>query len=779
LTITVARIHADARIAKHVRYEWGLFLATKADMAAQDQIQPIAHELEAHSGVGLNVLHRCAFEYPDPPKGFGGAYMPKEAMDRLQARLRPDPTGKPSKTFQSLGQTEPYYRDVLETWADTSGAKARLMVATVKATAHALADVLVHGDGTRASDWETIHGSQRMNSASLRTEILLARDDLTADDRASLKAAAGLFACVMWSEEYYPLTNAGGFNLGTANMPLSHAAYREEIALMFSSSPTMQPHIPAILAGATERLRAMVGESGAPIGSSHYMDASVTPTLHLLLRLRESGVADLFRTEPRIARLAEFTMSLLTPPEPRFKGVRKLVPIGDGAMVSDSIYGELATGFRGVDDALAARLQGAWIADGSPRTGGLMTTLMSLDDEAPARDPALGDASFAGWSSVLRHGWGTRDETVLWLVDGETYRDHRHADRGAIAFYALGAPISMDWGSFYSPRVAGSYMHSTITPEADLGVAWDRDAPAFDAGPEGAWTSSRETNAASFSTVGFARASFARAGGLWQRAVFDVRADPASPIIAVRDDLENVAEPTITTWNLMATGPVRTPSGPVTPTLRTYPREGTSTTELASASAPFALAKGVARLDFVGQFDVDWAVFNAASTPRTALIGNWANQWTQEIYTHWLERQHILRIRGSGSAWTIFVPWRRGEEPRDLRVVEKGATVEIVERGSSMSIGVDHVAVRGPRSRSLATFGTASMEANGLVVAGGATELVVTASTVTITAQGAAGARHIKVPGRWIVEAPLRAVGDELVLDYEGGAPKTITVRAQ
>lgn len=50
-----------------------------------------------------------------------------------------------------------------------------------------------------------------------------------------------------------------------------------------------------------------------------------------------------------------------------------------------------------------------------------------------------------------------------------------------MALYALGAPVSIDWGPTYYPHVAGAFCHSVALPESALAHFWERDGPPLDA----------------------------------------------------------------------------------------------------------------------------------------------------------------------------------------------------------------------------------------------------------------------------------------------------------
>ena len=126
----------------------------------------------------------------------------------------------------------------------------------------------------------------------------------------------------------------------------------------------------------------------------------------------------------------------------------------------------LGTAFRDADPKLSARLMGAWQADGKPHSGFFGTTLLMIDEALPVADPKLADANFPGYYSVLRHGWGTPNETALWFVNGDHYSDHRHYDQCSLVIYALGQPLSVNWGGLYTPETVGAYMKNSVVLKA-------------------------------------------------------------------------------------------------------------------------------------------------------------------------------------------------------------------------------------------------------------------------------------------------------------------------
>jgi hypothetical protein len=278
---------------------------------------------------------------------------------------------------------------------------------------------------------------------------------------------------------------------------------------------------------------------------------------------------------------------------------------------------------------------------------------------------------------VLRSGWNTPDETAAWVVNGDFYRDHRSNDAGNLVLYALGVPISVHWGSIYSPQTTSAYYHSSVVPESEIGRPWDAPDPPPDGATKRIWQSSSETGFSTGATVDVSVSKFAGAGMEWTRTLQLWHPDPSMPVLVVRDEFagRDASAPKVLTLNLLAEGPVQTPIGAFAPEPRSHPVVEKSSTaqQLPSAGPVFPLQEGVSRLSFTGQFGVDFDLFVIASKPQAALLGNWADTWTQQSVSKWEERQHILRIRGSGPFQLVLVPFRAGHRPPDLEL-EAGAT---------------------------------------------------------------------------------------------------------
>jgi hypothetical protein len=431
------------------------------------------------------------------------------------------------------------------------------------------------------------------------------------------------------------------------------------------------------------------------MGASHYIATSFAPTLLALMQIKQLGQIDPFKTETRLTRFAKFYLNLLTPPEVRFEGSpRCFIAVGDSSTETSPLFGQLGTAFRDADPGLSKRLMGAWHASGRPHSSFFGSTVLSIDDRLPASELSMESASFPGYYSVLRTGFGTPDETAVWIINGDFYRDHRHADAGSIVYYALGVPISVNWGAIYYPRTPSAFFHSSVLPATSIGQAWDAPNPTPDLTardtPSSGWSKASEIVFSRNKEVDRSVSRFVSKNVEWTRTVGLYHADPAVPLLVIEDSFNEGAQPEdkVLTINLMAKGAVAAPWGLALPELRTHPmaQKAKSPSELPSAAEPRRLPAGVSKFSFTGQFGVDFDIFVLGQTPQEAMLGNWAVSWTQLSQTKWEERQHILRIRGKGPFKLLLIPYRAGHRTLNLAVTNSGSKFIVFLNGRAQEL---------------------------------------------------------------------------------------------
>ena len=586
------------------------------------------------------------------------------------------------------------------------------MIDAVVEHGHVLADALVNGDGIYTPEIHYWHGGLMMMRDGVIIDQILGDPRTSEADRQRIKAIASLYANVLWDNDFVPLDNDHGLNLGTANMPVQQTGYRNFYAMFMSQHPSMKDRAPKVAEQVMGLVKQLVNDHGAEIGCPHYMGASFAPTLSSLLQLKQLGQFDPFQAEPRLAKFAEFYMQLMTPPEPRLDGKRGHIPLGDGSIEPAEMLGMLATGFRDADPQLSKRLMGMWNENGNPHSFFFGTTLVMIDRRLPAASPALADASFPGYMSVLRNGYGTDDETAVWLIAGDWHSDHRHNDHGSVVIYALGRPLSNGWSSIYTPQTPGSYTKSAVVLADSIPRGWAADSPSLDVGT--VWNAgSDQEMLKSFPEGAYARAFMKTGKGettTWTREVIKILADPRHPIIVLRDSFAGpqAGADKVLTLSLVAEGAVNTPAGEMTPISRRHPNaehDPANREHLLPSSSPIIrLAGGAQRFGFAGSQGIDFDVYTVSDQPQEAMIGNWsAPIWGGHAKGRF-ESQHLLRVKGDDAFTTVIVPWRKGEPPTGLTVVKKEGAVTVTLGNQRVTVDSDGYTIERENQKTTRTF---------------------------------------------------------------------------
>jgi hypothetical protein len=487
----------------------------------------------------------------------------------------------------------------------------------------------------------------------------------------------------------------------------------------------------------------------------------------------------------------QWMLDALTPPEPRFGNVRKMVSSGDGNTSASAMPGMVSTLLRGVDPPLSAALQWGWQSQNSAlfKSFGQFSAPSGLviDEMAPAVQPLLGSAHYAGYWSVLRHGFGTPNETAAWFTNGEFYDDHRHTDSGQVTIYALAAPLAIDWNAnLYSPQTAGALQHNRVVYEDEIGLRWNADSLPLGAGgnPFRARSTTFTTQeiATSVATV------FAGSDGTeWRRSVTMVTADPQYPVVLVRDQFAGpqANEGKVLTWNLMAQGIVAAPGGNYPPVERLNTGVAATPNALPSSGLVLPLAAGPQRFGFRGQTwaahptrGIDWDLYLVPDGTQSFYIGNWGHsahpsremsEYQRANGQTFREQQHILRVRGTGAFTTLMLPYRKGEAPAQRTVTQESCGLRIVQTGSNLCVGENGFEYTSAQRQTVASFGAATMTARGVTVAGGPVEVVLNGTTARINVSGRAGARTVTLPGNWGDIAGWTRNGSTYRMNFTGG----------
>jgi len=690
LTTTLVLLpEQDGTTATNVRYAWNLFVGTKADLRPFDQFQKIGGLLDLHSGINLTKLASWKMDFPDPPGGYGALYLKPGAVASLRARMA-DPAARNGDEvyFDWIRRTEAASPELWELWHDPSPEAAQKAVDAVMADAFKLMDAFVNGDGLYQLGVHYWHGGLTMQRRGVIIDQLLADPRITGEARRKVKAAAAFFAHTLWDNDFVPMDNHRGINLGTPNMPVQQANYRHFYALLLASHPDFTARSQRVADEVRAIVRKTIHPDGAHMGCPHYIGASMMPTLNLVMRMDRLGLVSLVREEERLRKFGAFYLQLLTPPEPRFAGntltppderlggKRSLLVLGDGPFEGSHLFGQMGTALAEVDPALSARLMQAWDETGKVHSNFFGTSVLAIDDDLPRAPIENRSARFDGYLTSLRSAFGTPDESVAWVVDGEHYFDHRHqSDRGSFSLYMLGVPVVTHWASFYTPRAWGSYFKPVVLYEDMVGQAWDADGRPPSTGSD--WGRSRPDAWAEHPEWTMTGVHCERGETAWTRRVTLLHADPSRPVVVVEDALggQESNMPMVASFPFEAGGPVETPVGSIEPPRRFHPRkefsEATASTEfLPSATKLVSLPAGSHRFGFRGSFGVDFDVWVVSDTPIEFVLGHWEVDLGEAR-----QSQQFLRIRNTGPLTTAIIPRRRGDSAPGDSVTGKPGNV--------------------------------------------------------------------------------------------------------
>ena len=86
----------------------------------------------------------------------------------------------------------------------------------------------------------------------------------------------------------------------------------------------------------------------------------------------------------------------------------------------------LIMGFEPHNLTLSKRMAGAWADMGQPMSSFYASSGLKIRPNFPTQDPALGDADFPGSMTIMRSGWGTANESAVFLLHGDSQHRPLH-----------------------------------------------------------------------------------------------------------------------------------------------------------------------------------------------------------------------------------------------------------------------------------------------------------------------------------------------------------------
>ncbi|MEY3367107.1 MAG: hypothetical protein RI973_262 [Bacteroidota bacterium] len=749
-----------------IRFEWAIFAGEKgSDLPAANVVQPIGLTMNRLSGMANKVDN-----YQGTPLVFnnsfltGSLYKSSASMSALINKIRTD-----NSFYEEMIHIDPYFKNIMDAWRDDPGNPVNTGLAYQEIVNYAtnLKSALKTGDGIYSYQHHYTLGSNEMQRLAIKTAGLLADNKLSAAQRNDLQGIAALFARILWDDDFVPFYLDHGLSFGTGSQGNTYALRRWFFCLLANTTPEFSTRASAVSDFLQTAINEYVNAHGAAKGTPHYLQPTMDQLAMIALQLRNAGIVNKFSSSDTLKYFADFLLYLKTPASVRFNNHRKLISLGDGSEESAAIFALMATGFADVDTLLSRKLMHAYRNGRATGTDfGFVT--MAVNQELP--DTNLFDAKtghFPGYMSTMRSGVGTNNESALWFLNGDWFSDHRNDDRGQAVIYALGAPLSLNFGSFYTPHMISPHLKNSLAPES-LFPQWNGASQPFILSSE-VWNGSSNQAYQAYKNSSYSKALINGLSENWTRQVHFFSPRVQNPIFIIKDSL-NTSSNFIWNFNFMAEGPVQTPSGTVDPPNAFWNGQG-SPQEQPSASPLINLGTGLNRFDFQGSnwvthpsSGIDWEVYVQTQNPGGATLSemghnfiptNELNDFTVNNGSSFAENQTLLRIKGTNSFYTVIVPYPKGQRPTDLSITKTGNTLFINAPGLfSFNTDLASAKYTEPGGRKVLTaFDSQSYSLGGATVAGGPMELEMLADTIYARLHGPGGVRTVTLPaGNWTLK---------------------------
>ncbi len=780
VTVTMIRRGPDASWYPKKRFQWGAFISTMADLYPVDKIQPIGVELNHVSGIGDIINTYLSKPAPLIPAFYKGAiYMPAQEIAVICQKVRTN-----EAFYRKLCTIDERYKAIWDMWRYEDSARSILRF--LLRTREELITSYSTGEGTYNTIYRYWKGALNYKFYTLLTSCLFAGQNIniSAGDKLKLEQFVALMARVIWDDNNAPLFDSAGVNFGPANMPFQYRNNgRIFFALLFANAPEFAARAKQSVAAVNADITESIYENGSSIGTPHYTQATMDPILFSMLQLKQAGVADLFRTNPRIKKFALFYASLITPPSCRFSNNRKLISFGDGSEESAPTFAFLATGFKQTDRKLSDELMSIFYY-GPPRFSlagpvGLTVNLSSDPDKIFSST----SASYTGYVSGFRSAVNTTSESALWVLNGNGLYDHRNDDEGEVAIYALGAPLSVSRSSFYYPSATDARIRGVVIPESMFPQWKEGEQPIAERSlTNKTWPRAELVQFASLGTSSTVTVRMSMTGKDWYRNVYMINPVKEQPIIVFYDSVTG-KEPSVWSLPLMTAGPVKTPAGLVRTRARLYEYNG-NRKELPQANGVTKISSGINQFTFSGQDwsahpagGIDCRLITASGAAMDFNITEWGTTWQNTLEQReflatnrktYEEQQQFVRLTGREPFFVVLLPYNKGANPYGDDVKRlPGKGILINTDGRQVVIDPWSFGIKDGRRIVAGVLREGGSFNNwGLFIKGGCSEVEYNVSQVRVRVHGNSGKREVHFP--FIINAAKNYMGVQVRKESTG-----------
>jgi hypothetical protein len=612
---------------------------------------------------------------------------------------------------------------------------------------------------------------------------------LSPADRALFRAQFAYLAYLMADPMCWSIER--GYHSGNPNMSCSYTLSQGVLACAIPDHPMAKTWADYATRWEEKWLADEVGTNGEWVSEgTHYGYVSLAPMLSYALAAQRAGFHD-FLNDPRLKQVILYFAKYNTPRDPMRGGFRILPSFGRGAMGDRlGVFGMAARMYAGRDNVFSRQMQWLWAENGYPtelgdfRLGGHEPFYM--DKKLPAEAPKWGSELFPSLGGLLRHGFGTPNESsvnVLSQVGSRHCLDIWAPEAGGIAqWFARGKPLS----SRFAFRMGYRERHELLRDGVRLAHNWG--APGDTKTPFGCYTEVKNPAFAALPTVDYVRTTLintkvddrdwfpdnlpayprqtpATASTLeWTRQLLFLKeADPAGPSYLVLRDTTCGGQPTA--WQFWSfSEKIGTPAQAAD---TNFLAEKPGQNILPARELPMS-----DRYTALGQFgvDVDYFVASPTATPRHTLRygGTQANNKVPD-YQDLLH----LQLPGDGAYFVALFPRSHSEaapifsqhaEGKIMKIVGAFGTDFVFMASEETAAAVEGASFRGTAGTvqqrgadttlSIASAGEVRWKDFGLS-APVAVALRVSNDTLTVSGSGEI---TLTAPGGWTLQQPAAGV---------------------
>lgn len=759
LRMEITRRGPDNSWFPRKRFQWCAYISRKKEVFPPGQYQTIGTEMNRVSGVASKIeAYSTKPLVLNPAFMKGSIYMDEQSITRMIKGVKTD-----EAYYKKLWKVNPSFYPILAAWRFKDSAQS--LKKEMLRVYHDLKWQLVNGDGTHTFNFKYWMGSIYYKRCAMQITALLADPgkSITESEIKQLMEFMRLMARLQWDDDYVPFFDSSGINFGTANMNYQYRNNgRNFFALLFANDPEFSARAAKVLEETRNDLLSAIGANGISFASPHYTQATIDPILYNMLQLKQSGIGDLFNEQKeRLFKFIAFYSSLLTPPSVRFNNYRKLVNLGDGSEESAPTFALLAAGFKSFEPALSQQLY-YYFENGAPRQSLFGETGLAIDMDKHDGKFTGGSANFVGYLSHARTGVNTPIESASWIINGETYSDHRNDDRGETVIYALGAPLSLSRNSFYSPYAPDARIRSLLIPEK-LFPAWSgNDQPINGEDKNGnPWSNAEVTSYCKFkySTISVSRIQKDKTD--WFRTFSLIHSIPEEPFFLYYDST-NLLSPSIWSMPFMS-DEIKDERGQLIRPLSQL-HDNNTKRELPSGLSKKELRPGWNQFQFTGQRwnkhvsgGINWNLYIHTGGKSDFSVSQWTNFWqnTQELeefqFTNgspYKETQQILRWRSSQPFLALITPALKNDTSHLFRALVRSSNrLEGRTSAGKYVLTPGYLDIRMTSGKRVITAITdKSIAIDDVRISGGPVEVEIEGKTIAIRIAGNSGERKIEFP---------------------------------